>query len=154
MIKIDIDAQAFAPLFIIFVGVSFHLPLSTNAIILKPVLLEFLGIVYVATVDDKRLLHRLIHYTPARQTELLPLGEHEQGIGVEHGVVHISGVINLVTDATTTLVHCHGIVNADGAAGFEQEVDGDEDVASRISSVSGLNAKPHIAMVFPLRSPP
>lgn len=122
--------------YLIFWGVSFHLPLSTNAIILKPVLLEFLGIVDVAAVDDKRILHRLVHDTPARQAELLPLGEHEQGIGVEHGVVHVFGVENLVTDAATALVHCHGIVNADGAAGFEQEVDGDE--GCRLTHIVGL----------------
>ena len=122
--------------YLIFCGVSFYLPLSTNAIILKPVLLEFLGIVDVAAVDDKRLLHRLAYHAPAWQTELLPLGEHEQGVGVEHGVVHVFGVEHLVTDAATALVHCHGIVNTDGAAGFEQEIDGDE--GCRLTHIVGL----------------
>ena len=88
--------------------------------IFEAVLLELLSIENVSAIDNELTLHGLTNNTPTRQTELLPLGEQQQSISIEHHIVHIATVGYRLADTTLTLVHGDGVVNTNVAACIEQ----------------------------------
>ena len=57
---------------------------------------------------------------------MLPLREHQQGVGIAEGVVHVGGVFDGVGEASAAFVERYGVENAHAAAGIEQPADGNE----------------------------
>ena len=79
--------------------------------IFKAILVEFLCIKDVTTIDNQRTLHSFLNHTPSWQAELLPLGKQQQGISIQYYIVHVATISYRFADTTLTLFHSDWVVN-------------------------------------------
>ena len=83
----------------------------------------------------------------------MPLGDQHQGIGAGGGEVHIGGVLDAVAQpgrAVSMAAGSQAMTETLAAKRLAMTTSGGD---SRTSSVSGLNAKPQIAICVPPSAP-
>ena len=126
--------------------------LAPNSAVFESGFGEFLRVVDVATVDDERVLHRLLHHAEARHAEQLPFGDEQQGVGIEQCFVHVvavhdlrggssgipCGLLGFFFRSHPALAFVHGdrVKHADRRSSLGQQIN--EHQRSRFAHVVGL----------------
>ena len=60
----------------------------------KAVFCQFLCVVDVSTVQNQRGGHQFLHGRPRGHTEFFPLGDEQQGVGVDHCVINVFRIMD------------------------------------------------------------
>ena len=134
---------------------SEHLVVPSDAEVAQAEGLHQAWIVDVAAVEDDRVRQRVADRVEIRAAEFLPLGDDRERVGAVQrgfGAWHQRQVVTLAVDALG-LAHGDRIVGAHLGARAPQRLHEFAAGASRMSSVLGLNARPHSAIVLPLSLP-
>ena len=110
--------------------------LLSNTVIIDSGLPELFGIEDVSAVDDQWPSHGVCDDIPVGQTELFPLGEQKQCVGLVDGVVHVVTIDDSIADTAFAFIHRYGVVSTDRATGILQQ--SDDDQCCRLTHVVGF----------------
>lgn len=96
-----------------------------NLLILEPGGEDFVAVEDVAAVKKQGRAHQGAHAWKVRETELLPFGDEEKGVGVLQGGVLVGSEDEVGAEYAATFVHCCGVVDRNGGSRVEKPADDD-----------------------------
>ena len=89
----------------------------------EAIVLEFLAVVDVTTIDDDVAIHDFLDDIPGGHAELTPFCHEGEDIGTVGSIVEVLAVGDSITDAPAALVHGDGVEDPDGGTILQELVD-------------------------------